>query len=165
MKNLTRSLLIFLSILTVGAAVFAFLYVDIKEPIPNHQQSIITISTSDLKQVIQQSFQKSNPSLMKPYFTETIALDILETEEDLDLEETILQLEDFFLIHPPKNFHLKHDGVSKSGKGSYLIGIYMDVMQKEYRVTIGTKENLIHNIAIEENQPLLWSTRYMFYGN
>jgi len=121
---MVKSYQIFLGLLflfVVGTAVVSIINIKPKNPILTQQSEIIPIPVSELKEAITKSFEAGNPSFLKPYLTEVVALDILETEEDLEVADAILQLEDFFLIHPPQKFQIKHDGVSKSGKGSYLI--------------------------------------------
>lgn len=155
-----KSYRIFLFILFILVIVTAVgIYKDFNTEVPTitQQSELISIPSSDLKDAVKQSFQKGSADILKPYLTEIISLDILETEEDLKAADAILQLEDFFLIHPPQKFYIKHDGVSKSGKGSYLVGIYEDTLNAKYRITFGTKDKRISNLTIEENQPLLWS--------
>jgi len=119
------------------------------------QNAVIPISESNLKSEIKEGFQKGNAALIYPYFDEIISLCIQEKEDFYLAYNAKAALTNFFEAFPPKQFELKHDGKSKGGQETYLIGDYTTKTGIEFRVYIFLEKDLIQEIEISSDDMIL----------
>ena len=83
------------------------------------------------------------------YFAEDIFLIVPGKEDDFTKTEAVNHLQDFFSTYPPKNYKLRHEGKSASGKGKYFIGM-LTTGNGDFKTYLMTQNEKIEELRFEQ---------------
>jgi len=104
--------------------------------------------------IIANSFKTGNVQVIATYFSSSLDMTVIETEDVFSKAQATQILNQFFKANPPSSFSVKHKGASKSGD-YYQIGT-LSTNKGEYRVTYFLKKDkgliFIKRLKIEDNE-------------
>ena len=81
------------------------------------------------------------------FFSKDIMLALPDFDDFADKETASKELNKFFAQYPPEKFMYKHKGVSKTGKGRYVVG-ELKTANQVFRVNFYILEEVIQEFSI-----------------
>ena len=130
----------------------------VNKPYPTEftsQNTAIPLPQTGLKSVLKEGFEAGKVELLFPYFDEIISICIQEKEDIYLAYHAKAALSSFFESFPPEEFDLKHNGKSRGGQETFLIGDYTSKTGTKFRVYIFLEKDLIQEIEISSEEPIL----------
>jgi hypothetical protein len=116
--------------------------------------SIISVLMADIYTDINSSMKSGNYKTIANYFNSSIELNIPGADGLYSKAQAELLMKDFFTKNTPKNYTVKHDGVSQDGS-KYSIGT-LETNSGSYRTYYYLKNNagsfLIKELRIEKDK-------------
>jgi hypothetical protein len=116
--------------------------------------SMLTLLIADIYTDINSSIKSGNYKTIANYFNSSIELNIPGADGLYSKAQAELLMKDFFTKNIPKNFSIKHDGVSQDGS-KYSIG-NLETTTGSYRTYYYLKNNggsfLIKELRIEKDK-------------
>lgn len=104
--------------------------------------------------IIANSFKTGNVQVISTYFSSSLDMTVIETEDVFSKAQATQILNQFFKANQPSSFSVQHKGASKSGD-YYQIGT-LSTNTGEYRVTYFLKKDkgliFIKRLKIEDNE-------------
>ena len=102
---------------------------------------------------ISQALRSGNAEALGAYFSSSVEITVLETEDRYNKADAIKVVQGFFEKYQPKTFSEVHKGVSKGGHLHYCIG-EMQTSSKTFRVYLlmedGPNSYMIQQLRIDE---------------
>jgi hypothetical protein len=116
--------------------------------------SVFTILMADIYTDINSSMKSGNYKTIASYFNTSVELNIPGADGLYSKAQAELLMKEFFTKNTPKNFTVKHDGVSQDGS-KYSIGT-LETSSGSYRTYYYLKNNsgtfLIKELRIEKDK-------------
>ncbi len=116
--------------------------------------SVFTILMADIYTDINSSMKSGNYKTIASYFNTSVELNIPGADGLYSKAQAELLMKEFFTKNTPKNFAVKHDGVSQDGS-KYSIGT-LETISGSYRTYYYLKNNsgtfLIKELRIEKDK-------------
>lgn len=116
--------------------------------------NVCVIAQEEEAKVIAESFKSGNVQAISKYFSSSLDMTVVETENVFSKAQATQILNQFFKSNKPSAFDVQHKGASKSGD-YYQIGT-LSTSGGEYRVTYFLKKDdsavFIKRLKIESNE-------------
>ena len=109
--------------------------------------SLIYALQTTAKDKIIQGFNSGKAELIASFCDETSFLELFNIEEYEGQENIENRLSDFFKIHPPLSFEVRHQGGKEHKNKEYLVGI-LQCQHEVFRITLAIHNGVLSNIDI-----------------